>query len=65
MRIKYGTFMYNNVTEGQQNQHIVTSGSGSGDWFQKTGIRIFGSNQLVFQAKGSRDAILGLATADT
>ena len=50
--------------EEQQTGYIVTSGCGTGHWFQSTGIRITGSNQLVFQAAGSRDAILGLATSD-
>ena len=49
----------------QQTQHIVTSGSEGGDWFRSTGIRITDSNQLVFQVKGSRDALLGLCTLDT
>ena len=48
----------------QQTHHIVTNGSGSGDWFHSTGIRITDSNQLVFQVKDSRDAILGLCTQD-
>ena len=54
-----------NATETQKTRHIVTTGSGSGDWFKSTGIRIMGSNLLVFEVKGSRDAILGLATHDT
>ena len=54
---------YYNVI-GQQTRHIETTGSGSGEWFQSTGIKIIGSNQLLFQVKGSRDAILGLATED-
>ena len=52
-------------TEGQQSRHIVTSGSGDGDWFQSTGIRITKSNQLVFEVKGPRDAILGLCSRET
>ena len=56
--------MTSKITEGQQTQHKVTSGSEGGDWFRSTGIRIIGANQLVFQAKGPRDAILGLATED-
>ena len=51
------------ISEGQQTRHIETSDNGTGDWYQPTGTRI-GSNQLVFEAKGSRDAVLGLATAD-
>ena len=57
MRIK----SHSNITEPPLTQHIQTSDSGNGDWFQSTGIRITGSNQLVFGAKGSRDAVLGLA----
>ena len=53
-----------NIVEGQQTRRIVTSGSAKKEWFRSTGIRITGSNQLVFQAKGSRDAALGLATED-
>ena len=53
-----------NIAEGQQTRHIETHASGSGETLHSTGIRILGSNQLVFEAKGSRDAILRLATHD-